>query len=217
MIKHNKKVPDEKPTTTTRMTTTQTPQQQQQVGKKQDSAKNAWAIAKPILEKDYLEGRATDNMLPREVMALRPEIYGKVKVNNFGANWRAMKERIGKDRKRSEEDEVMYFHDMTIHTLAADLPGYWDGSEAQRLLVKDMERGRHTRYKPEMLWLKRPEYQEFELDKFRKHIYQNTRAAKETPYWTYKKALKERKKRKRLGLPVDDEDVQVYDDPVLRL
>ena len=203
-------------------TQTQQQQQQQQVVGKQDSDKNAWVIAKPILKKDYLEGRATDDMPPREVIALRPDIYGRVKATNFGSNWRAMKERIGRDRKRSEEDEVMYFHDMTIHTLAADLPGYWNGSDAQRLLNKDMERGHHTRYKPEMLWLKRPEYQEFELEKFRKHIYQKTREEKETPYWTYKKAKKERKKkrkrRKGLGLPVDDDDdEEVYDDPVLRL
>jgi hypothetical protein len=198
------------------MTTQYHHQQQQQVKEKQDSDKNAWVIAKPILEKDYLEGRATDDMLPREVITLRPEIYGKVKATNFGTNWRAMKKRIGRDRKRSEEDEAMYFHDMTIHTLAVDLPGYWDGSEAQRLLNKDIERGGHTRYKPEMLWLKRPEYQEFELGKFRKHIYQKTREEKETLYWTYTKAKKERKRREHLGLPVDGDD-EVYDDPVLRL
>jgi hypothetical protein len=206
---------DKKSTRTTMMQQEQQPQEQQ-------NTKAAWKIAKPILEKDYLEGRATDDMQPAEVIALRPEIYGKVKATNFGNNWRAMKARFGRDRKRSEEDEVLFLHDMTIHTLAADLPGYWDGSEAQRLLKKDIERGRHTRYKPEMLRLKRPEYQEFTLDKFRKHIYQKTRVEKETPYWTYKKAKKEKKKerkrRKDLGLPVDyDADDEVYDDPVLRL
>jgi hypothetical protein len=154
----------------------------------------------------------------REVIALRPEIYGKVKAQNFGANWRKMKERVSRDRNRSEEDEATYLHDMTIHTLAADLPGFWDGSEAQRLLKKDIKRGRHTRYKPEMLRLKRAEYQEFELDKFRQHIYQETRADKETPYWVYKKAKKERNRRKAFGLPIDDEeDEEEYDDPVLRL
>ena len=195
-------------------------QQQEQQPQELENTKVAWKIAKPTLEQDYLEGRATDDMQPREAIALCPEICGKVKVTNFATNWRAMKERFGRDRKRSEEDEALFLHDMTIHTLAADLPGYWDGSEAQRLLNKDVERGRHTRYKPEMLRLKRPEYQEFALDKFRKHIYQKTREEKETPYWTYKKAKKERKnerkRRKALGLPVDDDDEE-YDDPVLHL
>ena len=98
------------------MTMMQTQQQQQQqqqqpqVVEKQDSDKNAWMIAKPILEKHYLEGRTTDDMRPREVIALRPESYGKVKATNFGSNWRAVKAGIDRDRKRSEEDEVMYFH-----------------------------------------------------------------------------------------------------------
>jgi hypothetical protein len=37
------------------------------------------------------------------------------------------------------------------------------------------------------------------------------------PYWIYKKAKKERKRRKALGLPIDDENDQEYDDPVLHL
>ena len=124
-------------------------QQQEQQPQELENTKVAWKIAKPILEQDCLEGRATDDTQPREAaIALRPEICGKVKVTNFATNWRAMKERFGRDRKRSEEDEALFLHDMTIHTLAADLPGCWDGSEAQRLLNKDTERGCHTRHKP---------------------------------------------------------------------
>ena len=132
-------------------------QEQEQRPQEQENTRAAWKITNPIFENNYLEGEARDAMQPREVIALCPEIYGKVKATNFGSNWCAMKARIGRDRKRSEEDEVMYFHDMTIHTLAADLPGYWDGSEAQRLLKKEIEHGRYTRYRPEILRLKRPE------------------------------------------------------------
>jgi hypothetical protein len=38
----------------------------------------------------------------------------------------------------------IYLHDMTINMLAVDLPGFWDGSEAQQLFKKDVKRGRHT-------------------------------------------------------------------------
>jgi hypothetical protein len=56
---------------------------------------------------------------------------------------------------------------MTINTLAADLPGFWDGSKAQQPLKKeDVKRGRHARYKAGMLCLKWAEYQKFELDAF---------------------------------------------------
>jgi hypothetical protein len=62
------------------MMATQTQQQQH-------SDKNARAIAKPFSEKGYFEGQATDDMPLREVIALCPEFYGKVKATNFGTNW----------------------------------------------------------------------------------------------------------------------------------
>ena len=101
--------------------------------------------------------------------------------------------------------------------LAENSPDYWDGSAAQRLLTEDVESGQHTKMKPKQLRLKRPEYQQFPLHKFRPHIYQETRREKETPYWTYKKAKKERKRRKKLGLPPLDDDGVEFDDPVLRM
>lgn len=53
-----------------------------------------WGASKPLLEKDYREGRAKDDMTVDEVIALRPNIYGKVKRANFANNWRAMKARL---------------------------------------------------------------------------------------------------------------------------
>jgi hypothetical protein len=43
------------------MTTQTQHQPQEQEQELQVSEKNSWVIAKPILEKDYLEGRATDD------------------------------------------------------------------------------------------------------------------------------------------------------------
>ena len=50
-----------------------------------------WEAAKPFLEKDYLEGSATDEMALQDVINLRPEIHGKVKRANFSNNWRSLK------------------------------------------------------------------------------------------------------------------------------
>jgi hypothetical protein len=89
--------------------------QEQQSQEQQITSGVAWKIAKPILLADYLAGRATNNMWLREVIALHLEIYGKVlKAKNFGENWREMKERVGRDWKRSDEDEAIHLHDMTI-------------------------------------------------------------------------------------------------------
>ena len=106
---------------------------------------------------------------------------------------------------------------MTINTLAKHLDGYWDGSEAQQLLKLDIEMGRHKRLKPELLWVTRPQYQEFKLEKFRGHIHQQLRSTRETNYWIVKK-----KKKKQLtealkhgSQGINDEDMDFLYDPVL--
>jgi hypothetical protein len=149
----------------------------------------AWDIAKPLLEKDYLDGVATDDMPPRDVVKLRDE-YKAVKVGNFRSNWLAMKKRVTVNKGRADEDELMYLHDMTIYRLAKDRDDLWHGSPAERLLKEDFKRKRHERYHPSLLYLARPEYQKFEYQAFRKHIHQELRSSIETPYWIYKKAKK---------------------------
>lgn len=46
----------------------------------------------------------------------------------------------------------------------------WDGSEAKKSLKN--EPTENLTMKPMKLWVSKPEYQMFDLDKFRKHIYQ---------------------------------------------
>ena len=153
------------------------------------SSMTAWDIAKPLLEDDYLKEIARDDMPPRDVRALRPE-YAAVPAANFNANWRALKIRINAHKDRAEEDEARFLHDITIYTLAKDTDGYWDGSDAQRLLKRDIKNRRHERLKPDFLYLARQEYQEFDYNKFCKHLHQELRSQTETPYWIYKKMKK---------------------------
>ena len=51
----------------------------------------------------------------------------------------------------------------------------WDGSEAQRLLKEDMANGKHKEGDPSDLWASKKEYQVYELQVFRDHIYQEQR------------------------------------------
>eukprot|EP00980_Cylindrotheca_fusiformis_P020426 scaffold7476_cov68-Cylindrotheca_fusiformis.AAC.3 len=150
-------------------------------------APSAWDIAKPLLEKDYLEGVVTDDMLPRDVIQLREE-YKAVKIQNFRSNWNAMKKRIAAHKERANVDESIYLHDVSIYKLSRDKDHLWHGSEAERLLKIDVKRQRHEQLHPSFLYLSRPEYQKFDYQVFRKHIHQEARSARETPYWTYKKA-----------------------------
>lgn len=156
--------------------------------KKKDNADpTAWDIAKPLLEDDFLNGIARDDMWPRDVRAMRPE-YEAVPVSNFNANWRALKTRITAHQERAEEDEARFLHDtLTIYTLAKKTDGCWDGSAAQQLLKADVRNKRNERLTPDMLHLSRPEYLVFELNIFRKHLHQELRTQTETPYWIYKR------------------------------
>jgi hypothetical protein len=54
-----------------------------------------------------------------------------------------MKERIQAHKTRATEDADDFLHDMQLFTLARDLPAYWDGSAAQRLLIDDVDAGLH--------------------------------------------------------------------------
>jgi heme oxygenase len=117
-----------------------------------------WDIAKPLLEKDYLEGRVTDHMQPRDVIKLREE-YKQVKVENFRSNFNAMKKRIQMHKAQAIEDDEYFSHDNQLYTFAKDLPEYWDGSDAQQLLIDDIDAGLHKALKPKQLHLFRPEYQ----------------------------------------------------------
>jgi hypothetical protein len=149
-------------------------------------APTAWDIAKPLLEGDYVHGRVSGDMPSRDVRALRPE-YEAVPLKNFNANWRALKSRVNAHKDRAEEDQARFLHDMTIYTLARDTDGFWDGSAAQQLLKQDVRNKRHERLTPDLLHLARPEYLEFDYNKFRKHLHQELRTQTETPYWIYKR------------------------------
>jgi hypothetical protein len=176
-----------------------------------------WDIAKPILRKQYIEGKITDEMKPKEVWAMQPE-FMEVKYENFRSNFARLKKSIKEHKTRADDDEAGYLHDMEIYTLAKDMDEYWDGSSAQQLLKVDIEKKRHEEMKPRLLWTLRPEYQKFTLNKFRGHIHQELRRSRETNYWI----VKQRKKKqmalaKKSGEVYNDEDMDFLFDPVLNM
>lgn len=156
---------------------------------------SSWDIAKVLLEKDYLAGKATDTMTVDQVIALRPLIYGKVPRSNFMTNWKALKIRVTGHIERAKRDDERYEHDMETYMLAKDLPWEWHGSDAEHLLKEDVALGRDLRYAPSLLYLKRKEYQDFDYGVFRKHIHQEARSALETPYWMVRKEKKKKKEK----------------------
>mmetsp|Transcript_27300 Transcript_27300/g.66238 ORF Transcript_27300/g.66238 Transcript_27300/m.66238 type:complete len:202 (-) Transcript_27300:189-794(-) len=135
------------------------PPQRQGRKKKKASGPTTWEIAKALLQEDYLSGKATADMAPDEVIALRKTIYGKVPRSNFLTNWRSLKKRIDEEEVILKRDRESWEHDTALYTLAKDLPWEWHGSDAERLLKRDVAKGRHERYRPAVLYLKRKAYQ----------------------------------------------------------
>lgn len=178
------------------------------------SGPTSWEIAKPLLEEDYISGKATAAMTVDQVINLRKAIYGKVPRTNFASNWRALKIRVDGDKDRAKKDRERYDNDTGSYLLAKDLPWEWHGSEAERLLKVDVAKGRHDRYHPEILFYKRPEYYEDfgDYQKFRKHVHQEARSALESPYWMVQKEKKDKKKKEiQEGIKKALEEQQMYE------
>lgn len=167
-----------------------------------------WEIAKPILEKDYLEGRITDDMRRGFVHKMRKE-FEEVPINNFGNNWLRMKKSIGAAKSHAVRDRLALIHDRNLYPI--DQEDRWDGSLAQSYLHQDLDNEFHLHFTPTELRLSRTEYQKFKLPKFTEHIHQYLRSKKETSYWMAKKAKKAAEKRKATTGTIDNVEFGVND------
>jgi hypothetical protein len=87
-----------------------------------------------------------------------------------------------------------YGHDRAILKTSAtadqttNLP--WHKSEAKKLLIQDIDVGKHLQMKPSALRLTRKEYEDFKIDVFRKHIYQEIDSRTKRAYRFAKKNKK---------------------------
>lgn len=84
------------------------------------------------------------------------------------------------DQNCAMRDEVLLSQDRVIHPKsthnARGVPR-WEGLVVDSLRL-DMDAGLHNFLGPKELWLTRQEYQQYPLDVFRKHIYQEKRRRK---------------------------------------
>ncbi|CAJ1944986.1 unnamed protein product [Cylindrotheca closterium] len=91
-----------------------------------------WQSAKPLLEQDYLAVEGIVDMTPDQVIALRPEIYGKVKRTNFVNNWKTLKERMKANKDNPQQGRRK----------KASGPTAWE--IAKKLLEEDYDSGKAT-------------------------------------------------------------------------
>lgn len=175
---------------------------------------NYWQIAKPILQDYFIRNVITDETTIDEIHAM--EEFKQIEKDRLKNNFNKLKSRIKKDQGRAVAELAGYRKDMTSHTLAKDMEEEWHGSEAERLLRNDVDNGTHEKMKPKQLQKTRKEYEKFDPNVFRGHIYQEKRRKNDSNYWLVKKKKKEKKRLAKLqGTKYVDDDNDYYD-PVLQ-
>ena len=148
--------------------------------KKKNAEVEPWlnSKAKHILRKMIISGTVTGNHEPEDVFKLC-DLFQSYPFPNFKTNLANLIDAVAKDYDRLQLDLEAFGHDQTLkdELRAANPPPppkcpNWHQHEARHLLAKDVEKGRHEDKAPLKLWMERNEYQEFPLDVFRNHIYQ---------------------------------------------
>ena len=113
--------------------------------------------------------------------------------NRFPERLEAILQEVERDQERAEAEKQAMLKDRQIFpkkpTNHRGEPR-WEGSEAERLLKLDIDANMHQLMKPKELRTTRPEYEEFLLTTFRKHIHQETRSRK---FIEYCKAMSQKK------------------------
>jgi hypothetical protein len=100
----------------------------------------------------------------------------------FKSRLRSLREQIKKYAEYAAVDNAAFADDLQLRTTNThDSTGNprWDGSAAQELLRHDVKEGLHKLYlRPMGFHASRPQYQEFTLEVFRNHIYQEVKTDK---------------------------------------
>jgi SAP domain len=165
-----------------------------------DIMPTVWETAKAKLTEEIKEGRLPAELSAAEVWRLEPE-YARVPIDNFKQNLAALRERFVKFKLAADSDDAALRHDRLLFPIKIE--GLWPGSEAERLLKKDIDDDLYPTMTPKELYNLpgREAYKAFEYDKFRKHIHQEIRSRRDSLYWVALKensaAAKEKAKERR--------------------
>ena len=156
-------------------------------GSEQPKPAEKWkdSRAKKKLTKDILGGKVPPEWKPRQVLAMRPELYKPFK-KNFGNNLRNLRKSLIAQQDRADQDDAAVQHDLNLYPRSKDdFHGYprWDGSAAQRFLKEDINAGKHITLMPKDLQKTRAEYKLFPLKVFSDHICQEKTSRLAKSYW----------------------------------
>lgn len=150
--------------------------------RQKNGTQKAWSTSKgkDLLFLDLLEGRISIDGRrgdATEICALRDEFGANdpEESKKFPARLRNARKQVKQLKSQADFDRDALAHDRLLYPESAENSRgepRWDGSEAQRLLFLDIDESKHEFMTPMALYKERIEYQEYSLDVFRGHIYQ---------------------------------------------
>ena len=142
----------------------------------EEEEEEGWANSKSkaILRGGILSGEITPDMKPRAVFNLNPEEHGKWNYRNWSSSLSRLRKAVAKDQDRMLKDCIAYGHDLAwVKSNRTDSKIPWHRSEAHQLLKKDVDDDKDVGVTPSKLYALREEYYNaFDLNCFRKHLYQ---------------------------------------------
>jgi hypothetical protein len=154
------------------------------MAKKQNSWRNS--AVKEMLRDDILAGK-TEDKTAKAVRNMRPE-YWEMEEKMFEQRFYRLRLDLLKEKKRSDRDYAAFKSDLLIYQqlMPSSTKPHWNTHPAKTLLDEDIDAGRTTfdaEWKPKDLWATRPEYLEFELTVFRKHVHQALKSRANAKVW----------------------------------
>jgi hypothetical protein len=131
-----------------------------------------------------LEAKDCNNrptMAIKDIYNLHDE-FKKYDIDKFAGRLKAIRDKIKELNSRADEDLVAFKNYKQNHAVSMySHKGYiqWQGSDAQKFLLMDIEAGKHNELKPKVLWESRRAYMDtFPLHVFRSKLEQEIRTAK---------------------------------------
>ena len=160
-----------------------------------------FSLARELLVKDIKDGAVGIGQLAfhaSQVYVRRLE-YAEYDYDEFARYYSQLRAKYDQLHYLAHIDSQSLAHDLTLGLRTNNKPyTIWQGSDAEKALKEDMEKGLHLAMKPRELIKTRPEYAPWanHLSVFRDHIHQAKREVLERPYWMARKKLKEDAKHK---------------------
>lgn len=171
--------------------------------------------ARILLYEELRSGNISPTMKPKDVYVKYCHTkafntWGMEYNANFGTRFNGLKEIVLESNRRRDEDAADFKMFRELHPRPpVDRRGdpFWDGSQAQERLKRDLDNPEFSNMKPSKLWESRELYQQWSLSVFRGHIHQE-RDTRKYLYTLRFRADELAEKRKKTRLTLEEKAIR---------